>query len=237
MAKFVRGVGVLLLVAAGIYYSLPFESQDMRSESAALSNESAPMRPPPIADYAAARKVFWRKLYNQPFTTLYCGEAHTKLPANGVNIEHVFPMGWVTNAMDCGTRNLCRYNPLFNRIEADLHNLYPSRTDVNEARESFRFGNIAGESRRFGAECDFEVDARQRVVEPRPAVRGDIARAMFYMVKQYPEAKLEIFAKQKALLKQWHKEDPPDAAEKARNDRIEFLQGNRNPFIDTPNLL
>ena len=36
---------------------------------------------------------------------------------------------------------------------------------------------------------------------------------------------------------QWHLDDPVDAFEMRRNDRIEYHQGNRNPFIDYPELL
>jgi endonuclease I len=32
----------------------------------------------------------------------------------------------------------------------------------------------------------------------------------------------------------WHQADPPDAAERARNEVIFSFQGNRNPFIDHP---
>jgi endonuclease I len=35
-------------------------------------------------------------------------------------------------------------------------------------------------------------------------------------------------------LLQWHAADPPDAAERARNEVIYSFQGNRNPFIDHP---
>ncbi len=38
-----------------------------------------------------------------------------------------------------------------------------------------------------------------------------------------------------SVLKEWHEQDPPDAAEKRRNDVIfEDYQNNRNPFIDHP---
>jgi deoxyribonuclease-1 len=60
---------------------------------------------------------------------------------------------------------------------------------------------------------------------------------MFYMVDRYPEANLEIFSKQHRLLKEWHKADPPSSQERARNDAIEQIQGNRNPYIDAPNTL
>ncbi|MNU05579.1 Extracellular ribonuclease precursor [compost metagenome] len=32
----------------------------------------------------------------------------------------------------------------------------------------------------------------------------------------------------------WHQADPVSAAEKARNEAIYRLQGNRNPFVDRP---
>jgi len=37
-----------------------------------------------------------------------------------------------------------------------------------------------------------------------------------------------------STLLEWHRADPPDAAEVARNDVIFAHQGNRNPFIDHP---
>ena len=37
------------------------------------------------------------------------------------------------------------------------------------------------------------------------------------------------------LLIKWHKEDPVSAKEIAQNNAIYTYQGNRNPFIDTPN--
>ncbi len=91
---------------------------------------------------------------------------------------------------------------------------------------------IKGEKRSFG-QCDLEIDKRRRRVEPRPEVRGNIARAMFYIYDTYD---LTIFRKQGELLKRWHREDPPDAEEKRRNDVIEKIQGTRNKFIDQPGL-
>jgi deoxyribonuclease-1 len=89
---------------------------------------------------------------------------------------------------------------------------------------------VLGEQRRFGS-CDFEVDTKRRRVEPRRKVRGDIARAMFYMYDTYD---LTLYSRQARMLKKWHHEDPPDDAERWRNNRIEQLQGRRNRFIDNP---
>jgi hypothetical protein len=36
------------------------------------------------------------------------------------------------------------------------------------------------------------------------------------------------------ILRKWHYEDLPSAYEKARNEFLDSLQGNRNPFVDHP---
>jgi len=96
---------------------------------------------------------------------------------------------------------------------------------------------VKGEARKFGKQCDFEVNYGARVVEPAPSVRGNIARAMFYMAYQYKQQGLVIFEKQAKLLYKWHKSDLPDNEERNRNDRIAKRQGNHNPFIDEPSRL
>ncbi|MGH1542085.1 MAG: endonuclease I family protein [Arenicella sp.] len=189
-----------------------------------------------IEDYRSARTIFWERLYPGGHT-LYCHKKFTSFWHEGINVEHVFPMSWVKNALSCGSRDQCRKSSkLFNRIEADLHNLYPAISHLNYERQSYRFGIIPGEKRRYGQQCDFEVDKRMRVVEPREAVRGDVARAMLYMERRYKQQGLKLFKKQAALLLKWHYQDPPDKEEQRRNTMIEKLQGNRNPFIDNPSL-
>ena len=184
-----------------------------------------------IPDYDNARRLFWGELYDAGGETLYCGVEFGSSRQRGLNVEHVFPMSWVTKELNCGTRRECRRNSKrFNHIEADLHNLFPARTDINDDRGSFSFGMVKGEARKYGS-CDFEVDFKRRQVEPRPAARGDIARAMFYMADTYG---FTIFRRQGKLLARWHREDPPSALERRRNDHIEQLQGTRNPFIDNP---
>ena len=182
-----------------------------------------------IPDYETARKVFWKELYNAGGNTLYCGKALTSSYNKGVNIEHVFPASWVAYSLRCGKRKQCRINsPQFNFIEADLHNLYPSRSDVNKARSNYRFAIIRGEQRVFGS-CDFEFDEHRRVAEPAPEARGRIARAMLYMADEY-----DLYLKKELnrLLHEWDRTYPPDQVERSRNERIGQLQGNRNPYID-----
>lgn len=184
-----------------------------------------------IPDYRSAKRVFWSKLYAQGGETIYCGQRFGSSKGRNINVEHIFPMSWIGKELRCGERSECRgRSARFNRIEADLHNLYPSRADINEERSSFAFGEIGGERRRFG-QCDFEIDYRKRRAEPREARRGEIARAMFYMHETYG---LILFKRAGILLKRWNKQDPPSREEHRRNDLIAKLQGTRNRFIDDP---
>jgi len=100
-------------------------------------------------------------------------------------------------------------------------------------------------------------------VEVWPGRRGDIARALFYMDVRYdgspnaqgtPEPDL-ILTNNRGLIREvqthvatahmgllcpliaWHMQDPPDAAERLRNEAIFQSQLNRNPFIDRPELV
>jgi len=201
------------------------------SESANSNNAKNTVHIPGqrIVDYETARKVFWKELYNKGGKTLYCGETLRSGYNKGVNIEHVFPASWMAYDLRCGKRKQCRESSTeFNRIEADLHNLYPSRSDVNKARSNYRFTLIPGEQRVF-AQCDFEFDEKHRIAEPSPAARGRIARAMLYMSDQHD---LYLKRKLESLLIAWDRKYPPEQVEYRRNDRIEQIQGNRNAFID-----
>lgn len=89
--------------------------------------------------------------------------------------------------------------------------------------------------------------------------KGDLARAILYMAVRYEggahpvngqsEPDLELTDNRALIvvtsgspaymgllsdLLQWHQADPPDDAERARNQVIYSFQGNRNPFIDHP---
>lgn len=100
----------------------------------------------------------------------------------------------------------------------------------------------------YEAAADTSSDSERWM--PPVAVRGDIARAMFYMAVRYdgdddPDLKDLVLsdcpskdgAKLGYLseLLRWHEADPVDSAEIARNSKVcEDYQGNRNPFVDHP---
>jgi len=193
----------------------------------------AAAEPRTFESYFDALPVFWDQVYPEGGETLYCGKTFGKRRGRSINIEHVFPMAWAMKAEGCRSRDQCRTaSRRFNRIEADMHNLYPSRKDINKTRSSFPYDTVEGERRAFG-KCDFELDHRKRQVEPRPEARGNIARAMFYMQDTYG---LRIYRRQGELLRDWNRDDPPDSEEKRRNEAITAIQGNRNKFIDDPAL-
>lgn len=244
-----KKLGQLALVIVGLALLAIYQQQAPQNASMGSSSVSGKtagsskqnIRPyssrKSLPDYETARSVFWKKLYSGKVDSLYCRESFQSSQRRGYNVEHVFPMSWVTSSIKCGKRKQCRTNsPEFNQVEADLHNLYPARADVNQERSSFAFGMVGGEKREFGR-CDFEVDYRARFAEPAEQVRGEVARAMFYMAYQYRDLGLKLFDKQSALLLRWHEQDPPSAEELRRNGVIERIQGNRNPFIDDPQRL
>jgi hypothetical protein len=55
----------------------------------------------------------------------------------------------------------------FKKMQADMHNLFPSIGEVNGDRSNFVFGEIDGEEREYG-ECDFEV--AERIAEPKKSI-------------------------------------------------------------------
>lgn len=183
-----------------------------------------------LRSYQHAIRLFWRDLYATGGKTLYSLQTFGPNKPDWINVEHIFPMAWVVNELKCKDRRACRRLEKFNYIESDLHNLYPSRRDLNMLRASNRFGIIKGEIRALGS-FNFKLDKKHRIVEPAPASQGEIARAMFHMAKTY---KLKIYKKQAETLAYWHKVDQPSNEEKRRNDLIEELQGTRNYYIDYP---
>lgn len=136
---------------------------------------------------------------------------------------------------------------------SDLHNLRPSDYQVNAQRgHKFFDESDAGESPLSDpahAEAPL-CSADGNSWEPPESVKGDIARAMFYMAVRYegnsgePDLELtdnlaEITTSNSKMgrlttLLVWHLLDPVSEAERLRNDGVFTHQGNRNPFVDHP---
>lgn len=217
---------------------------------------------PAFESYAAVKRALYDQVFEGQRKTLYCGcpfdaERRPDLQACGyvsargsdrarrTEIEHVVPASWIGAGRTCWTKKACRdgrgrafkgrkcclaIDPAFRSAYQDMHNLWPTVGEVNERRSNFRFGLIAGEPRRFGR-CDIEIDSKTRRAEPRPEIQGDVARISLYMEATHG---VRLSAAQRRLFEVWNRQDPPDAAERRIHDRIERLQGRKNPWIDRP---
>lgn len=145
--------------------------------------------------------------------------------------EHIVPASLFGQQRQCwqqGGRSNCKSSdPVFNAMEADLHNLTPAIGETNADRSNYRFGMLPDTPYQHGA-CDFKVDFPQRVVQPRDEVKGQIARTYFYMHDRYD---LRMSAQQQRLLMAWHSQFPPSRWEEERNRRIAGLMGHSNEFI------
>lgn len=115
----------------------------------------------------------------------------------------------------------------FRAMEGDLHNLAPAAGELNGDRSNRAYGIVAGEPRAYGA-CDFEVDFDNDVAEPADSIRGDVARAWLYMAGEYG---MQLTPEERAQCETWHADDPPDAWELLRDERIDGAQGNANAFV------
>ncbi|RAL23868.1 hypothetical protein DL240_06885 [Lujinxingia litoralis] len=124
--------------------------------------------------------------------------------------------------------------------EGDIHHLFPTDSRSNSYRGNFEFGNTdcSGSSCTWdsgvGTKLGTSNDGRGRVFEVRMQNRGDMARAHFYFSVRYG---LSIDSQEEAVLRQWNCQDPPDDWERLRNDRVEVVQNNRNPFVDRPDFV
>lgn len=191
--------------------------------------------------YCGCRYTLTKKVYLGP-----CGYKvrRNKPRAQRLEVEHVVPAenfgsplpSWAKGHPRClsskkkpykGRRCASKISKLFEHMEADLYNLQPAIGEVNGDRSNYDMAIIPGEAREYG-QCDVEIDGAK--VEPRPAIRGDIARTYFYMDWAYPGLGI-LNDDNRALFEAWDKADPVSDEERERAARIKKRQGNDNPFI------
>lgn len=179
--------------------------------------------------YDHARKEMFSRLdnHNGHVRCVYTGReivTHGIPNAEGstrMNTEHTFPKSWLK-----GT----------SRPLSDLHHLFPTDTQTNAMRSSYPFGEVVHvEWTAPGGEAKLGKDASgQTVFEPPDSHKGNVARAMFYISSVYG---LKLTQRQQEVLRSWSKLDPVDQAERQRNEEIAKIQGNVNPFVDSPELI
>lgn len=139
------------------------------------------------------------------------------------NREHVF-------AKSLGQPDLGTTGP-----GADAHHIRSSDVQMNNDRGSRMFASGSGNAGTAGANW-----------YPGDEWKGDVARMIMYMYLRYGNQCLPTYAcvgstvptdaSMVALLLQWNADDTVSVYEMNRNNILEGMQGNRNPFIDNPYL-
>lgn len=159
---------------------------------------------------------------------VYCNENYDGAPGRIpddkiVNTEHTWPQ----SRFGGSNRDMQK---------SDLHHLFPSDSELNGIRGNHPFGEVARSKENLKCTCSRAGYNRDGdfVFEPPVEHRGNVARALFYFAVRYG---LSIDSTQEDVLRKWHQQDPVDADELERNTEIERVQGNRNPFIDQPELV
>jgi hypothetical protein len=168
---------------------------------------------------------------------------------SGENFVYTEPFSWTTFSRE---HTYCHswmptYPSTTGPEYSDYFNLFPvDQNNCNAVRSNYPLGIVVTPTSTFmGAKYGYDA-AGHIVYEPRDAQKGDAARAMFYMATSYntasqnwglpdPISSSIMYGEDQNVLKMWHYLDPPDAREIAKNDFLDSLQGNRNPFIDSVN--
>ena len=160
------------------------------------------------------------------------------------NREHVLPKSYWKHDSN---------NP--EPMYTDLHHIYPTDFVANTQRGNNPYGVVTGEvewSNELGSKLGYSGDLSATVFEPADEYKGDIARIYFYMLTCY---KGKNFAQgygyktfswsnnvttftyaMNTIMMKWHRNDPVSKKEIDRNNAVAAKQGNRNPFIDAPEL-
>ena len=163
------------------------------------------------------------------------------------NREHSIPKSW------WGGGKQAQYS--------DLINIVPTDGYVNNQRSNYPYGECANGTRltngQYVAKGRLGSSTRSgysgTVFEPDDEYKGDFARAYFYMAACYNNSignwtssngsaffngtQYPVFTNYAIdLLMEWTRLDPVSQKEKTRNNYVHAWQGNRNPFIDHPEL-
>ncbi len=118
--------------------------------------------------------------------------------------------------------------------------------------EGGKYSLLVYGAKRHGNKYEFA-----KFVEPADEFKGDIARIIAYLYMHYTTTGVTPSAYRSMtgslnlmnvlgygstercieILKKWNSLDKPNAVEKHRNHVVQQIQGNRNPFVDYPNLI
>lgn len=241
----------LLLIVSTAFADLKYYSPELSAQlnSHSLKNETLKTAlfnvisaKQTVLGYEGARRIMFGKLFlkndsnGSYISDVYCqkrfgassGVGANNIPnATKINCEHTWPQSKFTGNFP-------------NEMQkSDLHHLYPSDSKANSIRGNMDFTDVAHDtgdlqsdscsSSKFGSSVTSSSDG----FEPPLNHKGNVARSLFYFSVRY---KITIPKNEEEVLRRWNELDPVDQEEIRRNDEIEKVQGNRNPFIDFPSL-
>ena len=154
---------------------------------------------------------------------------------NPINAEHLVPQSFYGGVSP---------------MKSDIWSIRPCHGSANSARSNKPFAEVPdGSAQWYGTTASGAYlstgstpsnanefsEGSSGFWEPREAVKGDVARSVFYFYTMYPtEAGVLADVGDPDMLYQWHLDDPVSPEEVVRNNRTEVAQGNRNPYIDHP---
>lgn len=195
--------------------------------------------------YDRAREFLFGKFYllqldqGVGIKEMYCDRTYTSadfksgmvMPGAGIvpdgtviNTEHTWPQSRFNSRVDKEFQ------------KSDLHHLFPTDSQMNSLRGNTIFGEViedSGKTKCTASKYGKGQGTTRDVFEPPHHHKGHVARAIFYFSIRYD---LGISEAEEVVLKRWNRDYPVDDEESLRNNTIFELQGNRNPFIDYPEL-
>lgn len=120
----------------------------------------------------------------------------------------------------------------FNRMEADLYNLWPEIAELNRLRSNYSMAALGGAgknpaARSFGG-CQAVLSDRK--FEPMDRAKGIVARTYMYMNQAYPGRGI-ISDKNELLFVAWDTLFPVTDWECRRAEKVKEAQGNENPVL------
>lgn len=158
----------------------------------------------------------------------------------GMHIEHCLPKSW--------------WGGVENNAYKDLYHLYPSDGSINISKSNNPLGEVTGTPVRDNGVSKMGKNGfggiyNNNCFEPADQYKGDFARTYLYMVTAYEDYaplwsspmmsnnRYPVWNKWSIeLLLKWHRQDPVSDKELKRTEEVYKIQGNRNPFIDYPEL-
>ena len=143
------------------------------------------------------------------------------------NREHTFPQSLANPPMDTGIPG----------VSTDIHHLRAADCQLNSTRGNKIFADGQGDAISMGSTTWY----------PGDEWKGDVARMMMYLYVRYGNvtpantigsgsSAYSPLNDMRNIFLEWNVEDPVSLVEMNRNNILEGIQGNRNPFIDNPYL-